>query len=331
MSGETDVIARHEQGDRALSGGTDAAQLAETMERHAPEPAEAAGTGAVPAATEGASAAPAAEPKPTRGQQRFSELAKARDAAQARADAAEARAKELEARVNAPAPAAREPEPARPVAQPAAAPAAPAPAERFSYPSYAQAVEKDANLDYDQWELDRLHAFRDWDRTQQATAAEKAAEAKREAESQQELDTALASWHTRRAAFAASRPDRAPAVQAFLNNVNAGTPLGDALLYSEVGMEMADHLAANLPEATRIAGLNPAQQLLALGRIESTLVAAARPAKRAVAPPPAPYEPVNGNGATVSTSSAELAGKGHDFDASGYREKRAAERKRAGR
>ena len=159
MSGESDVIiARHEQGDRVLSGGTDAGQLAETMERHAPEAAEVSGTGAVPAATEGAPAVPAPD-KPTRGQARFSELAKARDAAQARADAAEARAKELEAKIAAPPPAAaREPEPSTP---PAPAPAKPA--ERFSFPAYDDAyIAANPGKSYDDWEIDRLDAYAEW-------------------------------------------------------------------------------------------------------------------------------------------------------------------------
>jgi hypothetical protein len=44
-------------------------------------------------------------------------------------------------------------------------------------------------------------------------------------------------------------------------------------------------------------------------------------------PPPAPYQPVGSGSTTTALPSAELARKGgYDFDKSGYREKRAAER-----
>jgi hypothetical protein len=45
------------------------------------------------------------------------------------------------------------------------------------------------------------------------------------------------------------------------------------------------------------------------------------------APPPAPYVPVSGGSATTQPSPAEMVKKGgHDFDSSGWREKRAAQR-----
>jgi hypothetical protein len=54
----------------------------------------------------------------------------------------------------------------------------------------------------------------------------------------------------------------------------------------------------------------------------------ATPAPSRQAAAPAPYQPVGSGSPTVSASSAELAARGgSDYDRSGYREKRAAERK----
>lgn len=51
-----------------------------------------------------------------------------------------------------------------------------------------------------------------------------------------------------------------------------------------------------------------------------------KPAAPAWTPPPPPHPTVGASSPTVTKPSAELAKKGYDFDASGYREKRAAER-----
>ena len=56
------------------------------------------------------------------------------------------------------------------------------------------------------------------------------------------------------------------------------------------------------------------------------LVPTARAAAPAWTPPPPPYAPVGASSPTTPTPSSELAKKGFDYDASGYRAKRAAER-----
>jgi hypothetical protein len=76
--------------------------------------------------------------------------------------------------------------------------------------------------------------------------------------------------------------------------------------------------------ATRLAAMDDIGFGLEMAKIAAP---AAAPRRAAAPPPPAPYQPVNGNSGTTVTASSELAGKGFDFDASGYREKRAAERK----
>lgn len=74
---------------------------------------------------------------------------------------------------------------------------------------------------------------------------------------------------------------------------------------------------------------DPVQFGMALARLVTSAAPVASPAStevpRSVAP--APYVPVGAGSSTATVKSSDLAKKGgHDFDASGYREKRAAER-----
>lgn len=331
MSGETDVIARHEQGDRALSGGTDADQLAETMERHAP-PEPTGGTTVKDQAVETGSPAPAAPvAKPTRGQARFSELAAARDAATARADAAEARAKELEARVSAPP--AREPEPRQPAA---AEPAKPATVpERFDFPDYDDAyIAANPGKSYKDWEIDRLVAFRQWDRAQDDTDAriERTIAAR---EAKRELDATIAQSRTKgREAYAdfdtviASGPGGA--VHLHADPAKASQRVAAVFLHPQTE-HLQYAISRDAALAERLAGLDDIAFGFELARLAPGTATPVAPRRAEPKPIPAPFQPVNGNSATVAVASSELAGKGYDFDTSGYREKRAAERKRAGR
>ncbi len=323
MSGELadGPIARVEQDGRVLSGGTDSAKLTETMERHAPEPTPAAGTETVPAVTEGAAVAPAPDVKPTRGQARFSELAKARDAATARADAAEARAKELEAKISAPPAAAAEP------VKPAAAAEPAKPVEKFKFPGYDDAyLAANPGKSYDEWEIERLDAYAEW-RDQRndinariaqgidAREAYRAEQARVEQtrtkgrEAYPDFDTVLKSGPGAGVNMHATDPDRATARCAFIFGHSQSEHLQYAI--------MKDAELAN-----RLAGMDDIAFGLELAKIAAP-VAQQPPRRAAVPPPPAPYTPVNGSGPTVSPPSAELAKKGN-FDA--YRNKRAQER-----
>lgn len=329
MSGESDVIiARHEQGDRVLSGGTDTDRLAETMERHAPEPDKTAeGPAAGSAAGDGASPQIPAQQdsKPTRGQARFSELAKARDAAQARADAAEARAKELEARI-APPPAAREPETKPTAAEPAK------PAEKFTFPTWASHVEANPDADYDQWELARFHAFSEWkdQHSDLDTRIRRTLDAERQART---VDETIARSRAKgRESYADFDSVLASGPGA---NVELGpTPdQGTRRCLSIFQHPQSEHLQYAIMKDGELAKRLGAMDDIDFGMAIAALVPAeGKSAPRAEwKPPAAPFTPVNGNSPTTATPSAQLASKGHDFDSSGYREKRAAERKRAGR
>lgn len=71
-----------------------------------------------------------------------------------------------------------------------------------------------------------------------------------------------------------------------------------------------------------------------LGSIRSSQAAVARPASTAPAvasSAPPPYQPVGSGSKTTSPALSDLAASGDDYDSSGYRERRAAERKGARR
>lgn len=325
MSGESDVIARHEQGDRVLSGGNDPDKLAETMERHAPEPEKTA-EGPAAGAADGNGASPQvpaqqAGEKPTRGRERFADLTRQREEARAEAAAAKTE-REAVARELAELKAQR----TAPAAQPAAEPAKPA----ATAPVADQGDPEPQEADFDDWRLYNAALTR-WNvREAKREDAAAAAEAKRKesaATAEQRAVESFNAWVERRNAFVASNPTKAERLSAFLGTLNAGTPIGDAIMDSDVAV--ADYLAENKAEYDKIAALSPVSQIRAIGRIEQTLVAPA-PAARAPAwrPPAAPMQPVNGNSATTPASLNEMAAKGHDFDASGWREKRAADRAR---
>jgi hypothetical protein len=161
-----------------------------------------------------------------------------------------------------------------------------------------------------------------------SAAKERDAETARAASEKKAIDT----WFSRRDAFAEKDPSFSAKAGPLLDSLMSGTLLGDAIIESEFGPQMALHLATHPEEITRISGLSVNGALRALGKIEMMFESpVAAPRRAAPTPPPAPYQPVNGNSGTTPVASSELAGKGHDFDASGYREKRRSERQRAGR
>ena len=134
----------------------------------------------------------------------------------------------------------------------------------------------------------------------QAVSEYTRAEARREAESvlkserdRQEADRRTQTWKQKADEFAKSKPD-------FYELINDPTlpitsEMAQAVQESEIGPELADHLARNREVAEQVARLSGSQLALALGRIEGRLMAqkeiAARPAPvpqitKAPAPPP---------------------------------------------
>lgn len=134
----------------------------------------------------------------------------------------------------------------------------------------------------------------------QAVSEYTRAEARREAENvlkserdRQEAERRTQTWKQKADEFAKSKPD-------FYELINDPTlpitaEMAQAVQESEIGPELADHLARNREVAEQVARLSGSQLALALGRIEGRLMAqkeiAARPAPvpqitKAPAPPP---------------------------------------------
>lgn len=290
-----------------------------------------------PVEGEAAPAIPEPSTQPmSRGQSRFARLRGERDAEKQRADAAEARAKELESRLQAPQHAPTmpppSPEPPRAVPQlaatqtPASAGAPltrPKPLEEqvgSVYPSYADFVEDLADWKAEQ-RLAKLNvvgevrAQLNQAQTERTFADHLAASVKAATEVapdfQQKWDAYMAgpvrfapddAADQRRAHWLLTQPHRAHILIALANDAKL-TPR----------LAQMDDLAF----AREIAALAPAP----------AVVAPASTAAPVVSPAPAPYQPVGAGSKTTVPPLTDLAKKaGFDYDNSGYRERRAAER-----
>lgn len=202
-----------------------------------------------------------------------------------RATESDLRAKTLEAQIEALK--ARQPEPAKPAAVEKPAPSS-APA---AFPSFEAWIAQDGHSD--KTFEDFIDARADW-RFDQRREAERREAAQREHETT--VKTALDAWVERREAFAATHPDFLDKTHDFLNRVETGTPMGDAIVDSPVGPALALYLAEHPDEVTRIVRLPPVSALRALGKLEArfdpesltSASASAGPAAKTVTTAPAP-------------------------------------------
>ncbi len=182
---------------------------------------------------------------------------------------------------------------------------------------------KPVEADFDDY-ADFVDARARWNyrqaKREEAAEAQKADDDKRQTEIAEEFQARRTTWNTRITSFLAKRPERTDALNAFLGKLHAGTPIGDALMLSEVGPEMADHLESHLDEAERIARLAPVQQFLALGKLEATLTqpthasARAQPAAKTVTTAPAPLTTLAARSASPGDPSRAALDAG-DFSA----------------
>jgi len=331
---DVNAVVSHEQDGRVLSGvGVSADRLADTMERHSSDAEASQSTADTGAAVEepdtGASASTSAsDSKPSRGRQRFADLTRERD------DAKAAREKETELRVAAErerdelkARSQRFEQDHKP--QPTATTTPP----QFTFPDYESFVANgNTTATYDDWRRAELYAFSEWKdqqtnldgRIRQAIDADRQSRSFQDTvarthqtarETYADFDTLLASGPgaavplgptpqeaIQRAVFIVHHPQSAHLQHAILRDGDLARSLQQMNAY-EFGIKIAQ-LAPNGSGASL-----------------------ASPAVPGSAPPPAPYQPVGGGGKTTAPASAELVKRaGHDFDKSGYREKRAAER-----
>lgn len=276
-----------------------------------PEPAPVAAPAADPDADDADEPAPAAtaakaEPTPekpvSKRQQQINDLIRKATEADLRAQALEAKMAALD-KGNAKAEPVKAPE-----AAPVTDPGDPEPQEA-AFEDYRTFVKAQAR-----WEIRQAKREADAEtaKFQQAHA---------ETAQREEFQARAQTWIGRREAFVAAHPDKADRMMAFLDGVHAGTPIGDVILESEVGGEVADYLAANPTEADRIARLAPVSALRALGKIEakfdSTLTSAsasAGPAAKTVTTAPAPPMTLAARSARPADPAAAALARG-DFEA----------------
>lgn len=322
-----DTPVSHEIDGRILTGvGATPDQLETVMERHLPPPDEPAAEPEQPAHGQ-----PVPQPPTkTRGQRRFDELTREREDARREAAAAARERDELRARLEAL---------SRPSPIPAAAPV-PAP-PTSAQPPQPVATRPKPTVDqigtrYPQYE-DFLEDLADWKAEQRLAALN--------------LDQRVA------AGIEADRASRT-----FVESVDTVKTRGrqayadfDAVLASGPGSQVLlgrDQAQANarvrklttLPNSEHVMyaigkDASVAQRIAAMDDVDfGILLAQMAPSGQVAAPPastappgsavvPAPYQPVGAGRQTTAVPSSELTRKaGFDFDASGYREKRAKER-----
>lgn len=256
-----------------------------------------------------------AKPEPTpekpvsKRQQQINDLIRKETESSLRARALEAKLAALEGQV-----APKEPE-ANP--EPVSDPGDPEPQEA-SFEDYRQFVKQQAR-----WEI--RQAKREADAETQQTQRAHAETAQREA-----FQTQAQTWIGRRDDFLAKHPAKAERMTAFLDLVHPGTPIGDVILESEVGADVAEYLSAHLDEADRIARLAPISALRALGKLEAqfdpsltSASASAGPAAKTVTSAPAPAMTLSSRSASPADPAAAALARG-DFSAWELEENRKA-------
>lgn len=317
-----------EQDGRIFSGvGVTPEALAETMDARTPEVPETAET-AEASGTDAPDPTPISRnpdgtfTKPTRGQRRFAEMKKreaeavaaATKAAEDKVSAAERRAQELESRLAAlearRQERAPEPEPATP----------PAPAGRPK-PTEDQIGEKYATY------ADFVEDLADW-RVEQRLEQDVTARIEARFAQQRTYQTEAQQLQTFQERARAAYPD----FDAVL--ANAPTDIVYPDLRVLVNAPNAEHLVYTLAKDPDLARkIATERDPIRLGY----LMASVRPPEAVVRPAsttpavasnaPAPYQPVGTGSKTTTPTLGELAASGDDYDASGYREQRAAQRR----
>lgn len=296
-----------ERDGRILSGGpgTDVAALERTMERHAPETSEATPESGATPATEPAGGSGQPEP---RGRARFTKLTGERDEAKKAADAATQRAADLEARLAAiearQASTPNIPASDREVPPVQSKPAAPQTDEERLEARIRTAAREEARRELAETEASR--AMNDRMFTMRTSARE----------IYPDFDTVLKDGPGAKIPLAADD--------------QIGAERVNMLVHLEGGQHALYHISKDAALAQRLSQMSDREFGFAIARLLPADASVVPPAStgipRAVTAPP-PYQPVGSGSKTTALPSSALVSKaGYDFDKSGYREKRAAER-----
>ena len=266
-----------------------------------------------PAPPVAAKSEPTPEKPVSKRQQHINELERKAKTAELRAEELAAKIAALEART--PEPVATK-EPVKP--QPVVDPNDPEPVEASfeDYGTFLRALAK--------WEIRQ-------DRREAEAATQRTAAETRAREAQTARQTQISTWVARRDAFIAKEPTFQTHAMPFLADVTPGTPLGDVLMDSPVGPELALYLATHPEDVTRIGALHPIQQIRELGKLEAKFddpsptrtSASAGPAAKTVTTAPAPPTTLAARSADPSDPVAAAVARG-DFSAFEAEENRKA-------
>lgn len=323
---------RVEHEGRILTGvGANAEDLQAVLERRAPEPAE---DHEPPAAEATAADATADTEKPkSRGAKRFEQLTAERESAKRDADAERQKRAGIEQELAQLRAQLAQREPPAPSPVPAPSPSQTArtkPTEDeigTKYQTYAEFAEDLADWKVEQ-RLSKLglpldgalditsvvRSYLDNDRAAAQHQDAVSATVQRGRAAYPDFDQVQTSGPGSQVMLGSSEENAAARVRAILSKPNA-----EHLVYA---------IGSDATVAKRLAALSDIDFGIALASLVPSDTTVVSPASTGVRPPvvaPAPYQPVGSGSKTTATPSASLV-KGFDYDKSGYREKRAAER-----
>lgn len=265
---------------------------------------------AKPAAT----AATATPEKPvSKRQQQINALIRERALADEKAAALEKKLADIEARI------------AQPAKEPTKAEPAKAKTEPSAFPTFEQWLTQAGNEDKDWYAYQTAwyRAMREAERAEEAAESERKAAEKREADTKAARTQTENAWAKRREDAFIKDPALADKLTPFLGKLLVGTPTGDTLMESPVGMSMAAYLSDHPDDFKKIQDLEASgdwkRALRALGIIEAkfdvettSTSASAGPAAKTVTTAPVP--PVTLSARAADTADPlESALKDRDF------------------
>ena len=329
MSEPTDyaVTSVEDAQGRILSGvGATVEDLEKTMERHAPPepetPVEAPATQQPP---------PPQESKPTRGQKRFSELTSERDKERHAREAAERERDELRAKLAAGTtqPASRPADDARITASPQHSGEVSRGSDR---PEHQRPPEPDFEKDYEAHVGEKYQTYgaavqafnRDYVQWSQAEIDARIRSSIEADRASREFTSTIQQTLTKGKEL---HPDvDAVRTQGPGSQIVLPGPKLEAIVKSPYAAHFIYEIAKDAALAQRLASASDIEFGMELARISPSATSAppASPVVTGSSMPPAPYQPVGSGSKTTAPPLDDLVKKaGHDFDKSGYREKRA--------
>lgn len=137
-------------------------------------------------------------------------------------------------------------------------------------------------------------------------ASEQGEKLSREQKQQAEANAIADSFAKRQAAFIEQNPEYEDVLSE--SDIDVPQVALQYIVESEMGPQLAVHLAKNPGDAERLSKLTPARVIAELGKLEARIEAGATPARPAAAPPvkqvskaPAPVQPLSSDSGSVAT------------------------------